>query len=52
MGLLITSKLASDADVSGPLMALLLERGAKLDLRKPEAMDAALATTHRAPPKR
>jgi ankyrin repeat protein len=43
MGLLITSKLASDADLSGPLMALLLERGAKLDVRKPEVLDAALA---------
>jgi hypothetical protein len=45
MGLLITSKLASDADLSGPLMALLLERGAKLDVRKPEVLDAAL-TNH------
>ena len=33
MGLLITSKQASDANLSGPLMDLLLERGAKLDLR-------------------
>ena len=33
MGLLVTSKQASDANVSGPLMDLLLERGATLDLR-------------------
>ena len=45
MGLLITSKLASDAGLSGPLMDLLLERGAKLDLRTPEALYAAL-TNH------
>jgi ankyrin repeat protein len=45
MGLLVTSKLASDANLSGALMALLLERGAKLDVRKPEVMDAAL-TNH------
>jgi hypothetical protein len=32
MGLVITSKQASDADVSGPLMELLLEYGATLDL--------------------
>jgi ankyrin repeat protein len=42
MGLLITSKLASDANLSGPLMDLLLERGATLDLRTPEALYAAL----------
>ncbi len=32
MGLLITSKQASDRDFSGPLIDLLLEHGAKLDL--------------------
>jgi ankyrin repeat protein len=35
MGLVITSKQASDANVSGPLMDLLLERGATLDLSSP-----------------
>jgi ankyrin repeat protein len=43
MGLLITSKQASDAGASGPLIDLLLERGAKLDLKKPGALDAPLA---------
>lgn len=38
MGLLITSKTASDADVSGPLIELLLERGATLDLRTSESV--------------
>jgi hypothetical protein len=33
MGLVITSKQASDANVSGPLMELLLKHGAKLDLQ-------------------
>lgn len=33
MGLVITSKQASDADVSGPLIDLLLEYGATLDLK-------------------
>jgi hypothetical protein len=32
MGLLVTSKQASDANVSGPLMQLLVDRGATLDL--------------------
>ena len=37
MGLVITSKQASDANVSGPLIDLLLEYGAKLDLNgKPD----------------
>jgi ankyrin repeat protein len=35
MGLVITSKQASDANVSGPLIDLLLEHGAKLDLKTP-----------------
>jgi ankyrin repeat protein len=38
MGLVITSKQASDANVSGPLMDLLLERGAQLDLKSPAAV--------------
>jgi ankyrin repeat protein len=33
MGLLITSRMASEANASGPLMDLLIERGARLDLR-------------------
>ena len=32
MGLLVTSKRASDANVSGPLMELLIERGAAIDV--------------------
>ncbi|HKP73999.1 MAG TPA: ankyrin repeat domain-containing protein [Longimicrobiaceae bacterium] len=43
MGLLITSKQASDRGFSGPLMDLLLERGARLDLHRPDALDPALA---------
>lgn len=43
MGLLVTGKQASDAGVTGPLMELLLERGAKLDLQKPDALDQSLA---------
>ena len=43
MGLLCTSKQASDADVSGPLIELLLEHGATLDLKNPGALDAPLA---------
>ena len=38
MGLLVTSKQASDANVSGPLMQLLLDRGATLDLRSSETV--------------
>jgi hypothetical protein len=45
MRLLVTSKHASDADVSGPLLDLLCERGATLDLKKPGALDASLAIT-------
>jgi len=33
MGLIITSRMASEANVSGPLIDLLLQRGAKLDLQ-------------------
>jgi ankyrin repeat protein len=43
MELLCTSKQASDANVSGPLIELLLERGASLDLKDPAALDAPLA---------
>jgi hypothetical protein len=43
MGLLCTSKQASDADVSGPLIDLLLERGATLDLKNSATLDASLA---------
>jgi ankyrin repeat protein len=43
MELLCTSKQASDDGFSGPLMDLLLERGATLDLKKPGALDAPLA---------
>ena len=43
MGLVITSKQASDADVSGPLMELLLQHGAALDVRKPGALETPLA---------
>jgi hypothetical protein len=46
MGLVITSKQASDINVSGPLVDLLLERGATLDLGD-GALDASL--THHAP---
>jgi ankyrin repeat protein len=38
MGLVITSKQASDANLSGPLMDLLLEYGARLDLKSPAAV--------------
>ena len=32
MGLIVTSRMASEADASGPLMELLIERGAALGL--------------------
>jgi ankyrin repeat protein len=38
MGLLVTSKEASDANVSGPLMQLLLDHGATLDLGTSETV--------------
>jgi ankyrin repeat protein len=38
MGLVITSKQASDTNVSGPLIDLLLEHGAKLDFRSPSGV--------------
>jgi ankyrin repeat protein len=43
MGLLVTSKQASDLGVSGPLIDLLLARGAPLDLTSDDALDASLA---------
>lgn len=43
MGLLVTSKEASDAGISGPLMDVLLEHGARLDLEDLRVLDAALA---------
>ena len=43
MGLLVTSKQASDRGVTGPLMDLLLARGAALDLDRPGVLDASLA---------
>jgi ankyrin repeat protein len=43
MGLLTTSKRASDQGFSGPLMDLLLERGAALDLHSDDALHVALA---------
>jgi hypothetical protein len=45
MGLLVTSKQASDAGLSGPLMDLLLKHGARLDLKRPDALDGSL-TNH------
>lgn len=38
MGLLVTSKMASDANVSGPLIQLLVDRGATLDLGTSESV--------------
>ena len=38
MGLIVTSKQASDANVSGPLIQLLLDRGATLDLGNSDAV--------------
>jgi ankyrin repeat protein len=43
MGLLCTGKQASDEGVSGPLIDLLLQYAAALDLKKPGVLDAALA---------
>ena len=42
MGLLVTSKQASDADVTGPLIDVLLQYGARLDLKSEGALDASL----------
>jgi len=43
MGLLLTSKQASDADVAGPLIDVLLEYGARLDLKSDDCLDGSLA---------
>jgi Ankyrin repeats (3 copies)/Ankyrin repeat len=43
IGLVITSKAASDAAASGPLMDLLLQRGAVLDMETPGALHVPLA---------
>ena len=43
MGLLVTSKQASDANVVGPLIDVLLEYGARLDLTSDDCLDASLA---------
>lgn len=43
MGLVLTSKQASDMNVSGPLIDLLLERGASLDVHAEGALDGSLA---------
>ena len=43
MGLVLTSKQASDANVAGPLIDVLLARGVKLDLTSDTALDASLA---------
>lgn len=45
MGLLVTGKQASDMGVTGPLIDLLLQRGARLDLTRDDALDASL-TNH------
>ena len=43
MGLVVTSKQASDANVSGPLIDVLLEYGARLDLTSDDCLDPSLA---------
>ena len=43
MGLVITSAQASDANISGPLIDLLLAHGAKLDWRRQDVLDLPLA---------
>ena len=43
MGLLVTSKQASDANVVGPLIDVLLEYGARLDLTSDDCLDGSLA---------
>jgi ankyrin repeat protein len=45
MGLLVTGRQASDMGVTGPLIDLLLERGARLDVTRNDALDASL-TNH------
>ena len=43
MGLVLTSKAASDAGVSGPLIDLLLAAGASVDVSTDDCLDASLA---------
>ena len=43
MGLVVTSKQASDANVAGPLIDVLLQYGARLDLTSDDCLDASLA---------
>ncbi|MCW8133551.1 MAG: hypothetical protein KIS92_24620 [Planctomycetota bacterium] len=43
MGLIVTSKQASDAGASGPLMDVLMRHGVKLDLASPDALTGPLA---------
>ena len=43
MGLLVTGKQASDMGVTAPLMDVLLEHGARLDLTPDDVLDASLA---------
>jgi ankyrin repeat protein len=43
MGLLVTSKQASDADVVGPLIDVLREYGARLDVERDGCLDGSLA---------
>ena len=43
MGLLTTSKQASDADVVGPLIDVLLQHGARLDITSDGCLDGSLA---------
>jgi len=43
MGLVLTSKQASDANLSGPLIDVLLAYGARLDVTKDDALDGSLA---------
>jgi ankyrin repeat protein len=47
MGLVITSRQASERSLTGPLVDLLLAHGASLDLTSEDALDASL--THHAP---
>ena len=43
MGLLLTSKRASEADATGPMIDLLMAHGAELDVHADGALDASLA---------
>ena len=43
MGLVVTSKQASDANVAGPLIDVLLQYGARLDLTSDDCLDSSLA---------